>query len=390
MSSDLRFIVQDVLTGDFLHWDLPLEGASITYALSGATTITADMTPEMIDLVNDAQPWGTWLHVEDAGQIRASTLVMPGSYDDETFKISTESVSGYPHGMVYLGNYSQVNVDPLDIVREVWNHLQSYQQGNVAVSLSDVHTTVRVGTDTDTDGTLKPYTVAWWDNKDCGQIIDDLAKSTPFDYRDSPSWNDDKTSVNQLVELGFPRLGRRRYDLRFVQDENITDIVPLKELDDEYASDVLVLGSGQGQDAIRGFYSEVVAGRLRRTAVLTDQSITDVNLANRVAQDEFRRRQAALRAIDQITVDLAHDNAKLGTFAAGDDILVQATLPWVGDIQLWHRITSWTHDVESETATLKLQRSETFRYGINDVFVSDEWIMDDPVLSVMDLTATIG
>ena len=57
-----------------------------------------------------------------------------------------------------------------------------------------------------------------------------------------------------------------------------------------------------------------------------------------------------------------HPNAPLGSWQLGDDVLVRADLPWLGEVEVWVRITGWSLTGES-TATLTVQRSDLFRYG---------------------------
>lgn len=385
-----RLIAQDITSGEFLDWDLPVSDVQITDTLSGPSRITGRITPEVAELVGRLQPWGTWVHVEEAGQIRGSGILQPFQVTDQALTLEAEGVAGYPHGIAYLGEFSEVNVDPADVVREIWRHVQSYPGGDLGVTVSDTRTPVRVGTEVGHDDTIRPYELAWWQNRDCGAEIDALARSTPFDYRERVAWNSARTDVVHEVELGYPRLGRRRPDLRFAEDENVTAVVPVEETPDEYASDVLVVGAGEGRDAIRGAASDPIPGRVRRVATIVDKGVTSARVAKSLARDELRRRQAALLAVREVVVDAHHEYAPFGSYQVGDDILVQASVPWLGDLALWHRIIAYTYAPDVGQVRLQLRRSEMFRYGRADTFRPDAWYMDDPIQSRIDYTTIVS
>lgn len=359
-----RVIAQDILTGEFLDWDFPLSGLKVTYRLSGPTVITGRLGPEIPHLSLDAYDgWATWLHVEEEGLIRASGILLPASLDAETLSLECEGPSGYPHGIPYLGEFSKIGVDPLDVVRLIWDHLQSYPDGKLGVQVDATKSSVRLGTPKDDkDPESGPYTLNWWDTTDCGDEINDLAKQTPFDYAEHVQWNPGKTGVEHRIRLGYPRLGRRRHDLRFAQGENITSIVPLVELGDFYASAVVVTGAGEGRAMVRGTASRREGPRLRRVAVLSDQSVKTTARAKKLAADELRRRAARV-SFQKITINAQHPNARLGTFELGDDILVTAVFPYVGQAAIWHRITAYTWSRDSDEVELELAPSESFNYG---------------------------
>lgn len=76
--------------------------------------------------------------------------------------------------------------------------------------------------------------------------------------------------------------------------------------------------------------------------------------------DELTYRKAALRITNLEVTD--HPNAPLGAWQVGDDVLVRAELPWLGEVEMWVRITAWSLTSET-TASLEVTRSDHFRYG---------------------------
>jgi len=369
----LRFIAQDILTGEFLHWNLPISQAERTHTLSGPGGITGVIEPEHLDLL-DARltPHGTWIHAEQDGQIRASGIVEPSALTGDALSVDCAGFTAYPGRVPYRGDYEAIGVDPLDVVRHIWAHVQSYPAGNIGVTLDATTSPVRIGTPPrdvsfetgggeQVDFQAGPYTLNWWTATNCGQEIDQLARETPFDYLERPAWNAARTDVLHHLVLGYPRVGRKRTDLKFVQDENISDVVPVEEDPDRYASEVIVTGAGEGRDMIQGSAALPPDGRIRVPVVLEDSTITSRDRATAVARDELERRRATI-GVKQIVVNTHHENAVLGSFAPGDDILVQAEVPYLGRIALWHRITGFTVP-EDGHAPVSLRRSETFNFG---------------------------
>lgn len=455
LEQPLRLIAQQILTGQFLDWDLPVLGVEITHTLSGPTLIRGRFKPEMQavrELGLDA--WSTFIHAEIDGEIRASGILMPVSWDEEEMAFEAMGFSGYADGLPYLGpEFGGIFVDPLNMVRYMWSHIQSYPEGNLGVVLDSTTSTVRVGepaklepeldedgntqtVTTDTkddipgsktnktkvvqssvsttvwnnllsygyeanqitaDGVLaifateydfnkakgvpvqagdsstntikmketeaKPYALVYWDLIDMGQEVNDLAKATPFDYYEKAYWNGDKTDVLMKLGLAYPRKGTKRLDLRFVQGENILDVVQVAEGMDTFASEVIVIGSGEGRDAIRGYTGERFAKRLRRVAFSNQKNITSQQAADALAGVELLSRRGRMLEFSEITVDAQHPNAILGEYETGDDIYVQVDLPWVGELGIWHRITSYTYRPDRDLVTINLKRSDSFRYG---------------------------
>lgn len=363
-----RLIAQRILDRVFLDWDLPVSDVVITYTLSGPKLIKGRLAPELLDFLDlGLEPKATFIHIEQDGIIRGSAILQPGEIsDDGSLTFLAEGISGYPHGQPFQGEYAQTNVDPLDIVRSVWTHLLASPRANLGLTIGDATSPKRVGTELDeTTNTVRPYTLFWWDDTDCGQEIDSLARDTPFDYVEHDVWNSDRTDVEHFILPAYPRTGTRRFDLAFVAGENILSVALLREEPDQYASEVIVRGAGEGKDSIRGFAANIIGHRIRQSVSVTDRTITTHEAANARAQEELRRRQAFLK-IREITVLDRHGNASLGDFSLGDDVLVQVELYWFGEIQMWCRIISFDWTPVTRTITLQLENSEVFDYGISN------------------------
>lgn len=438
----LRFIAQDIVSGIIRAWDVPFTSVEITYTLSGPTVLRATLGPEYREAEEmRLDAWATWIHVEQAGRIRASLIVQPLAVTGQDLEVEAVGFTAYPSGIPFMGDLRAIEIDPAEVVRRIWAHLQSFPDGKLGVTLDATATPLKLGkpvTYTDTDKTVsitktanaehtgtdivriesgrvstalftrlsttnpvdnssgtptvyptvsdvvtakaavndnsttvaqivtkndeQPYELTWWNERDCGDEINTLARAVPFDFTERTEWNADRTGVLRHISIGYPRLGTKRFDLRFAEDENLLEAVFARETPDHYASQVIVRGSGEGRDSIRGYAGGRSPRRLRRVVAVTDQSVKDAIAANALAADEMRRR-LSVTSISEIVVDTTHDNAPLGSWSLGDDILITARIPYIGNISMWHRIIAYTWAPDSDRARLTVRRSDQFAYG---------------------------
>lgn len=206
------------------------------------------------------------------------------------------------------------------------------------------------------------YTVANYETSDLGQAFQDLAASTPFDWIERMAWSDaDKTDVILRIDTIYPRLGRKRTDLRFVEGENVgPDPIPAIGGGDTYANTVIAFGAGEGKDQLRAEVS-IDDGRLRVEKVVTDTSITDATKLKAAATATLNGLIGA-RDIQSFTV-WDHKNARLGSFDVGDDIYVQIATGWAAGTQMWVRVTGYEFQPDSDAIQVSCKRSDSFSYG---------------------------
>jgi hypothetical protein len=356
-----RYIAQRAVTGEFLDMELPLHRDELKWDLSGAGSLRGTVTPDIGAMRADdgrllLEEWGTLIYAEADGEIRWGGIVISSNFDGAAWKIEAAGFATYPHGIPYTGKYSRVGIDPAAVVADIWDHVQSYSAGNLGVTVSGA-TSARIGTATKDNGQDGPYELNWWDAPDCGGEIDSLAKETPFDYMERHAWDGD--DITHEIIIGYPRLGRRRDDLAFIQGDNITNVVT-PELDgDVFANEIVGIGAGEGAKSVHKS-TAIDDGRLRRPYVYTAKDVTSSGRMDALIRGELQRRQQTL-AITSVDVR-DHPNARLGSWSVGDDVLIQATIPWLGDVDLWCRIVGWALTGDY-TATLSLARSDAFTYG---------------------------
>lgn len=207
-----------------------------------------------------------------------------------------------------------------------------------------------------------PQVYAWYTDTDCGAEIDNLSKTYRFDYLEQVSWNPTKTDTQRFLALGYPRLGRKRTDLRCVLGENLLEAFPLAESPGQYASQVLTRGKGEGRAAIRGYAGTPNAHRVRRAKVVTDQTITTQDGADGNSRDEIQRAAADL-TIGEIVLEASHQNMPLGSYIPGDEALITGDVDYVGHVELWHRILSYDWYPDLDRVVAQCRRAEQFSYG---------------------------
>jgi len=356
-------------TETLLSNDVPLQGVSLRDDLSGPGGINGRVAPEIARLKTPGGdpvflPWSTAIYAEKDGNIRAGAILVDLLENGPTLDLDTVGLTGYLGGQPYGGNGSWVQVDPLTMARHLWDHQQARPAGNLGLTYDTTTSPVRVGTKAEstkfTTGNGEevsfqtgPYTLQWWKDHDMGKAFDDLATETPFDYLVTHAWDGER--IKHHLRLGYPTLGRRRHDLRFVLGENIFEHPPIRYDGDAYASDVVVLGAGEGRKMIRGGDSRTT-GRLHRAAVVIDKTLRNKKSADTIAAHELASRIGD-EDLDTLTVQ-EHPNAALGTFSPGDEILVQSPAGWSKEIYLWVRILSIVTEPEKNQATLSVARTD--------------------------------
>lgn len=199
------------------------------------------------------------------------------------------------------------------------------------------------------EGEAVPYKITWWENHDVGQLIDDLSAQTPFDYREVTRWSGEDLTLR--LELGCPRLGARREQLRFEVGVNVTVPPPVQESD--YASEVIVLGSGEGRAMVR---ASAVGnpGRLRRAVVVEHKDRKRKEELETLARSHVKSR-AAEWVFDSLQI-LDHPMAPYGSFDVGDEVFVVGDAGWV-QLDHWVRVLDITHDCTTGAMSLKVEVS---------------------------------
>lgn len=360
MSGDWRVIAQRVLTGEFLSMDLPLNGATTIRELSGPGGISGTIEPELtMALADDGRPiieeWSTALYVDRDGEITAGGIVTSLDFENTALQVNAPGFAAYPNGQPFLADYFPDEFeDPVDTFKAVWDHLQSYPDGNLGMTVVGDSTYMVLSNGSG------PYRILLIDTADCGEQLASIAQVAPFDFAEKHRWNAAKTAIAHTIEVGFPRLGRKRDDLRFVAGENVVSISTIQADGEKFANEVYFIGQGSGPTVYKAS-AAVRDGRLRRATVVTKKAATQ-GLTNLGARAELRAREMKLD-ISEVTIN-DDPNARISAIQPGDDVLVDVEVPWLGHLKMWLRVLSIEESADNAgRATLKTQRSDSFTYA---------------------------
>lgn len=358
--SEWRYIASR-LNGDgtetFLDWNLPLSDVSVQESLSGHGGLDAKITPEVAGLKDEAGdpffvPWSTAIYAEASGQIRGGGIVTQLPMDGPTINLDCIGFSGYLEGQPWLGEDRYDTADPLVIDRYIIEQFQR-KPFNLGLTPTGAEESQKVQLSETVTGKRELYYLAYWQTLDLDKERAQLAEIGGYEWTVNHRWSGE--TIKHEIEYGYPKLGSRRTDLRFVVGENIPDNIPATDDGDEYASHVLVLGSGQGRKMVRAEDSKPTK-RLGRWKIVSDKSIGKDQVAKTRVASELKALSGELD-ITEITV-WDHPNAPVGTYHAGDEILIQSGVGWADFGDLWVRILGVIHHPEKNTSTLQIRRAE--------------------------------
>lgn len=360
------FVTRPNLNGTetLLHDDLDLSAAKVVKTLSGPDQITGTIAPEMLGLLApDGRPvletWGACLYAEQDGVIRAGTILRDTKDSGPSRQIAGAGFSSYPQGQAFTGTTTHYrNADPAAICTAIWAHLQSQPGGNLGLVTAFGATPVRTGALTVEeavqprdgatgryleDSTPRAYTLSWETTKDLGRELDVFAEQTPFDYVEDHQWSG--STIKHTLRSTYPRIGRRRNDLRFVEGENIYSTPDVIALGDDYASEVLVVGAGEGSKRIRSTSARGGEKRLRRAV-----AVDDLTLRTKAEADARARVEVAAHLGRPVVQDIAivdHPHAPIGSISLGDEVLYEmGPTGWQAGLSQWVRVVQITYQPE--------------------------------------------
>jgi len=368
-----RYLAQRIVgpaAGSFIDTELPIAGVSLTDVLSGPPRMTGTVPVELDRLRGPdgkplLDPWSTAIWAEEDGVIRGGGILVSTDFFGPQMRLDIMGYTGYPAGLAYVDSWFGVQIDPLDVVRHIWAHIQGKPNGNLGLVVDATKTPKRIGQKLETataplptsalEYEAGPYRLTWYLTPDLGSNIDKLAEETPFDYTEEHGWAGDGTITHRL-RLHYPRKGTRRTDLRFMLGENMQVIPELSLEGDDYANGVLQLGAGEGRNMVRATV-ENPDGRLRRIVQRANKADKTVRTATVTAKSELRVLQ---RLGDVTSIEVRdHPNAPLGAWNVGDEIRVQGDTGWVV-IDQWVRIIESSLSPDSgDAAKLSVEKSDT-------------------------------
>lgn len=355
--------------GEILHADLPLSDVEIEENLSGHNALSGSISPQYTSLIApDGRPllekWKTAIFAEESGEIRGGGILRDRGFDGPSMKLDCVGYTGYLDEMPYASERFFVETDPASIFRHIWAHVQDQPGGDLGLEVDNMATGLKIGTTLttvefttgageDISFEAGPYKLNWYSTHNLADEADKLASENGFDWREKHYWAGNV--LRHRLELGYPGLGKRRNDLRFVIGENVHIIPSVDDDGSIYADEVWMLGAGEGTAMKRGIARADIDG-LRRVAVIADPS-----LRSQVAVNSGAARELAWRnKFEEFTeiVVREHPHCDIGSLEVGDEIRVQGPTGWV-DVDSWSRVVSRRiHPQQPGKMALTLLRSD--------------------------------
>lgn len=361
--STWRFLAQRAITLEWLHTDLPItRDSGPSWELSGVGQLSFAVEPERIGgLVADDgrdlfEEWGTLVYAEQDGLIRWGGIVVDSTFSGQSLKVEVASFATYPHGIPFEGAFDRVNASPSTVIGDLWAAVQDTPDSDLDVTVTPANTPVRLGSPARGEDERDPYLLSWWDAPDVGQEIESLLDEGGLVYTEHHVWGEGKSDVSHEIRLHYPRAGRRRRDLTFRAGENVVGLADATREGDEFANAVLGIGAGEGKGSLRRS-TAVRDGRLRRTHVHLAKDVAARSRMDSQIKKELTARRKPL-TISSVTVR-DHPHAPMASWSLGDDILIEAELPHLGKVSIWHRVVAWSLNAD-DTATLTLERTDTY------------------------------
>lgn len=362
----VRYLLMHLRDRAILDWNLPLESVDLSLSLTAPTVMSATITHERAYLVGALKPYRVAIFADDgSGDLHGGILTDTEADGDKLVL----TIAGYAYAPVAqpwtAAEYQGIYVDPLSMVRRIWNRIQSVNggSGNLDLEVDSTTSKVTVGeperdvnfttsAGEDVSFTAGPRILASHSTTDLGKEIDDLMADANASYIERHWWSGE--TIRHRLQIDCPVRNVRRDDLRFIIGENV--IVPPKITlpGTGYATEVLVQGAGEGRDMIVATSGPVKTDGLYRLYVHSDKSITSKKKAQQVASAMVKTLSGKDEQITDLGV-LQHPNADFRSIQLGDVIRVSGDTSWI-KLDTYARVTEKSFDPSAPmTGTLTVE-----------------------------------
>jgi hypothetical protein len=374
-----HFMIED-RHGNIVARDVVGQEAQITRMLSGPCQIEFKLPPKEPSIQQPGgggpivlKPYGHFIHamktdLQGNEIIWASGLFQPSDIDPESgvMSVRAEGFSNYPKGLPWLENWNPIAVDPFEIFVRIWNHIQSYPNGDMGVTVypTTSGTQMLPGFSFNNEDFVQDFFAIFIresDALDCGDYLNKLARDIPFDYWEESTWEGGSSPVVKKIRLAYPNGGVDQSDLLFQAGTNVNALTPKQESEVNWFSDIRIKGFFPGK-----VYSAQIANadpdRFRRVMDELDLHIDSNERAAAWGHRRLTRRQFP-KQWESIVVDPYHPNAPFTSYDVGDLIRIQGKMPWEGlDVNQKHKIMAMQWDEKSGGMQLSTMAEGAFNY----------------------------
>lgn len=349
-------------TETLVNADLPLSNVRILRSLNAPPLIDAVVQPEIMALKgDDGRPvldeWSTSVYAEQDGVVRAGGILTKVSFKNDVLELQIDGFMSYPDKQGWTDVPAPFyETDPALIYRFCWNALQAKPMGNLGLWVETITTPRRLGTrakgDPNAGGTSDdPILFASYHTTDLGKDMMDVLSAGNIEVEEVHAWNGEK--IDHKLYLAYPRRGRR-IDLRFVIGENVLEVPNVEPKADMYASEVIVVGAGDGPAALVGTARSTRRDRLRRVVALSRQDLGNQALVGSYAAEQLKKREVIHDDVDEFEIrDTPY--APVSSVSPGDEITVTGFAGWAGTLEQSFRVISIEHHPDtSASATFRV------------------------------------
>jgi len=380
-----RYIVEDI-HGNIIARDVVGAEGKLGRMLSGPCDMELKLHPKdpSVQLPDGSgpiqfKPWGNWLHAVKDGldgeeKIFCSGIVQPSDIDPETgiLTLKAKGFSNYPKGLPWLVNWNPIAIDPAEIFTNIWTHLQSFDNGDLGVSITNMDGSTPAVTGTQMlpgfsfngEEFVQDFFAIFIrevDRLDCGDYLNRLTRDIPLDYFETSTFNEAKTAISKSIKIAYPFGGVDQTDLIFRRGENVLAGTPKQETEIQWFSDITLKGYFPGKE-YSATISNADTNRYRRVMDETDLSLDSNERAAAWGHRALTRRTFP-NQYESIIIDPYHPNAPFGSYDVGDLIRIVGPMPWVGDmLDVKHKILGISWDEKSNAVQLSTMAEGAFNY----------------------------
>ena len=195
------------------------------------------------------------------------------------------------------------------------------------------------------------YDFNWWKTHDLTQVTDELIEAGPFEYVERARWIGEDIELS--IEVGSPRIGSRKEDLRFELGVNVVN-QPDIDLRESY-TEVFQMGAGEGSERLRTVRTLPQGVQVRRVKVQTDKDARTQQMTNRAADSALKTIRTSTGFVINTLQVINHPFAYRNQYQVGDEINVFGLLPDGSELDVWARIKEITSDGDNDIYDLKVE-----------------------------------